>query len=289
MQQIGFSAFGTEWVIQVDHDQITSSLQEKVLLQTQAFELRFSRFIDTSEVTVFRDAQAGTYPVSVDLAVFLHQAQSLKNLTQGRFDPAVGKLLELAGYDQSYSLQPQPELETFTLPDWKIEDQNLTISGPVIFDTGGIGKGYWIDQVAQILKENGLHYFLVDGGGDMHATSKADGAPWRVALEWPGNSERALGIVELKNQGLAISDSLKRNWGEWHHLLDVSSNTSTDSIIWCAALAPTAFKADQMTSVLSLTPESLFPLAASKLSADYVALNKQQQLLLSDDWPGQIL
>src|SRR5258708_20441975 len=41
-------------------------------------------------------------------------------------------------------------------------------------DPGGIGKGYAVDRIAQILKDNGVQHALVSGGG---ASIYAIGAP----------------------------------------------------------------------------------------------------------------
>ncbi len=287
MQQISFSAFGTEWMILIDHPVVAPSLAAEIRAATDAYEQRFSRFILTSEVNAFRQAPAGTYRVSPELAHFLQAAQKLKNLSQGRFDPAVGGLLELAGYDPAYSFQPDSRLHDFSLADWKIIGRQLTLSDPVVFDTGGIGKGYWIDQLSQLLEVNDYQWYLVDGGGDMYGTTKANGQPWQIALEWPGQPDTALGQVELDHQGLAVSDTFKRRWQNWHHFVDIEAKQSTTAVTWCAALAETAFVADQMTSLLALCPTDQYAPAALQLQAEYAVLQESHQLLVSPSWSGK--
>jgi thiamine biosynthesis lipoprotein len=287
MSQFSFSALGTEWVIRVDDGEIDQKLQAEILAKTEQFDQQFSRFILTSEANAFRESPAGTYKVSAEFDEFLHVCKTLQEDTQGSFDPAVGKLLELAGYDPEYHFTTQ-DVSSFKLPEWKVDGQDVTISDSVVFDTGGIGKGYWIDQLAALLKKHHFTHYIVDGGGDMVATTKKDGSPWKVALEWPGDPERAIGVVELKNQGLAVSDIYRRNWGEWHHIVDVKKLQSTQGVVWSAALAHNAWEADQFTSILSLADPSLHTSLAQKRNVEYLVLHTGGEIHVSQSWPGEI-
>jgi thiamine biosynthesis lipoprotein len=79
-------------------------------------------------------------------------------------------------------------------------------------DLGGIGKGYLIDKLARFLQiELGLKYFLINGGGDLYATSDHE-KPVKVLLEHPTDQSLAIGEVELLNQSLCVSSSFKRVW-----------------------------------------------------------------------------
>lgn len=288
MQTYRFESMGTGWSIAIDHDQVPQSLWTQLHETSREFDHRFSRFIADSEVSQFRQAAAGTYQVSPLLAELLTQADQLRSLTSGKFDPAIGGLLEKAGYDPTYSFKPQNETDTFSLPRWSIEGQALTIDGPVVLDLGGTGKGFWIDQLAQQLRTAGFESFIVDGGGDMMATHKRDGSAWRVALEWPGEADRAIGVVELQNQGLAVSDVFKRRWGNWHHLVDVAHQQPVQRVAWAAAVSPSACLADCMTSVLTLCSAAIYATAAQQFSAQYLVISSDNQLHVSPNWTGEL-
>ena len=94
------------------------------------------------------------------------------------------------------------DISEFVLPKWELRGQVLWLDGPVVFDLGGMGEGYCIDRVADILETSGYAHYLVDGGGDIYATTKRDGGEWRVALEYPGKADTAAGMVLLKNEGV---------------------------------------------------------------------------------------
>ncbi len=186
MEVLTFEALGTKWNITIDGQNLDVDTKCLVLQYVKDFEQRFSRFLPTSEVNQFREALAGSYKISLELRTILEHAEKLCALTHGGYNVAVGKMLELAGYDQNYSFEVKDGVQNVELSEWSIQGQELVIDGPVVFDLGGIAKGYCIDGVAQILKMAHYRHFLVEAGGDMTGTTKKDGSGFRIALEWPG-------------------------------------------------------------------------------------------------------
>ena len=288
METFTFSALGTKWSISVDEAVFSDEVQKAILEEVALFESRFSRFRMESEVNRFREAQPGTYQISEQFAVLLTRANRLRALTGGVYDPAVGGLLEHTGYDASYRLEADQEVGAFRLPGWGLSGLELTIDAPVVFDFGGIGKGYCIDLVAGVLERHGYQYYLVEGGGDMYGTTKKNGEGYRVALEWPGRPDTAFGIVTLNHQGVAVSDSFKRRWKEWHHILDPHTKRPIEAVVGCAGLAPSAFAADCMTSALFLAPPTQYVSIADELDAQYVVFRADGTVGVSRDWPGEL-
>jgi len=293
-----FTALGTAWSISIDQadlsllaQQPTHGLRKKVIDQTADFERRFSRFDQESESRQFVTAAAGTHPISKRLMELLIVADSLRSLTDGAYDPAVGGLMEAAGYSPDYTLKPdQKKLEHWHLPFWSLQltKHSVTIDGPVLFDFGGIGKGYWIDQISELLFAEGFPHHLVEGGGDMYATTKADGSGWNVAIEYPGKTDLALGTYALKNQGLAASDVFRRSWGRWHHFVDVALKQPTQYIMGCVAVSDSAWRADQVTSVLALTDPSVFSDTVSRIGGEFVVILANGEARMSSNWSGEI-
>lgn len=288
METFTFSALGTKWSILVDHDAFPEEHQKAILADVAVFENRFSRFILSSEVNQFREGGAGTYEVSELFAVLLTRADQLRELTGGIYDPGLGGLLEHAGYDPTYRLESDQKVETFTLPKWSLSGRKVTLDGPVVFDFGGIGKGYCIDLVAGMLERLGYQYYLVEGGGDMYGTTKRDGSPYQVALEWPGKPDTAFGVVTLNHQAVAVSDSFKRRWQKWHHIIDPHAKKPIEGVVGCAALAGNAFAADCMTSGLFLSPEEGYGKLVEELQAEYVVFRANGTVGVSPGWPGEL-
>ncbi|MEK7156411.1 MAG: FAD:protein FMN transferase [Patescibacteria group bacterium] len=287
-EEFTFTGIGTEWCILADGEEIRAEVQSDILEYMRVFNERFSRFLEDSEACAFRAASAGEYQVSEELALLLSRADELRALTHGLYDPAVGGLLERAGYDAAYSMVPREDAADFVLPKWEIRGQVLQIDGPVVFDLGGMGKGYCIDRIAEMLASHGYAHYLVDGGGDMYGTSKRGGEPWRVALEYPGRADTAAGMVLLKNEGIAVSDTLRRRWGGWHHIVHPLSRAPIDSVLGVAAVARCAWDADCATSALFLSDIEEHAAVAKALGSRYLVFRTDGTTEVSADWVGEL-
>ncbi len=287
MEEFSFDGLGTKWFVRIDGASVTEEVKQNIFHFTQHFEKRFSRFLRESEVNAFRTSHRGLYPISSDFFSLLHQADILRTVTRGRYNPVVASFLEEIGYGNTKNL-PHFNRVREDIPQWALKNQMLFIDGPIAFDFGGIGKGYCIDKIADILKRAGYEYFLVDGGGDMFATTKASGDPFRVAIEYPGKPNMAVGTITLSHQGLAMSDGFRRHFGKWNHLIDMESHQSVETIIGCAGLAKTAFMADSMTSGIFFAPEENYTLLEEQLNAFYLAIKADHTISMSDQWPGEI-
>ncbi len=283
-----FTGIGTSWCILVDGESLSRDVEERILEYIRVFNARFSRFLNDSEATAYRSADAGEYPISEEFATLLSRADELRHLTEGLCDPAVGGLLELAGYDATYSMAPRPGTANFILPKWKITGQTLSIDRPVVFDIGGMGKGYLIDKVAKILESCGYRHYMVDGGGDIFATTKRGGEAWRVALEYPGKPNMAVGVVELKNQGVAVSDSFRRRWGKWHHIVHPFLKAPIENVLGVVAVARNAWDADCLTSALFFTDEGEYSKVAKEFGACYLVFRSDGLTRVSPNWEGEL-
>lgn len=289
MEDFSFTGLGTKWSVLVDGQPLRDQNKNVILRYVEEFENRFSRFLPGSEVNAFRESPAGDFTISKEFSLLLAAADRLRVLTAGAYDPAVACVLEDAGYGAQSGLSPLERPEQHRMPLWSLAGEKLTIDGPIAFDLGGIGKGYCIDRVAERIRSFGYDYFLVDGGGDMAATTKADGSAWRVAIEYPGKSDTAASLVELSHQGIAVSDSFRRRWGKWHHLIDAQGKNPVEGIIGCAAVAPDAWTADRMTSGLFFAPVENYPALVKEFAASYLVFRSDGMVQVSTDWKGELL
>lgn len=283
-----FAGIGTSWCVLVDGTELREDVRSDILDYMRVFNERFSRFLNDSEACAFKAATAGEYQISEEFATLLTRANELRSLTRGLYDPAVGGLLEEAGYDAAYSMAPRPGVAEFVLPEWSIRGRTLSIDGSVVFDLGGMGKGYCIDRIAGILAGHGYPYYLVDGGGDMYGTSKQAGEPWRVALEYPGRADTAAGMVLLKNEGLAVSDTFRRRWGRWHHIVHPFSRVPVENVLGVAAVAPTAWDADCATSALFFAEPGEYAAVGKSFNAKYLVFRSDGTTVVSTDWAGEL-
>lgn len=287
MFEYSFTALGTEWTLLSDGKFFEPAVTKKILQAVETFEDRFSRFREGSEVNSFQTSVVGKYPVSEELYTLLERSLELRDLTGGRFDPAGAVILEHFGYDRNYSFT-EKKGEIPVVPEWSLHEGELVLASPIKFDLGGIGKGYCIDMVARILEGEGYQYYLVDGGGDMYATSKADGSPYQIALEWPNRPEVAYGVVELRYQGLAVTSPLGRRFGARHHIVDAKNGQNTSRVLGAVALGSSAWDADCATSALVQWPEVDRDAIQKAFRVESIMITDEEEILVSQGWPGKI-
>jgi FAD:protein FMN transferase len=286
MRRRAFEAIGTTWEVRIDTTENVESLFEELQQYTNRFDKQLSRFIGPSEVSKLYQQGAGSFSVSPELVLLLHAGKKLEQLTEGNFNLAIGEMLEKTGYDKEYSFNKAPDvIEANTFP-WSIKETTVTLSGPTLFDVGSIGKGFLIDSVSHQIAQAGFDHFLVDAGGDIFATQKANGQGWKIALEWPGKPELALGTIIIQNQGFAASDVYKRRWQNWNHLVSAKTGKPLRHLLGCMAVASSAFLADQITSAISFSPQKNYTTIRESLGGEYVALLADQTAHVSPGWPG---
>lgn len=280
MVKIKFSGLGTHWQIIIDDEILPNFLEKEILTQATTFEKKYSRFLPYSEVSQINLQGSGEYQISEELAQILKFGIELSKNSQGYFNPAIGKILTSYGYDKDLKFTDQVNLST-TRGSIKLKKNKINLIGDAQLDLGGWGKGYLIDVIYDLLISHNVNYFLIDGGGDLRATSKKNGQSWLVALEHPLDNEVAIGVVELKNSALANSGSNKRKVGNFHHLIDFHSGAPINSFLSSHIFAPTATIADGLATTLFISPPEIREKLVKIYPIEYLLVTNDLNMLKS--------
>ena len=223
-------------------------------------EAELSRFRPNSGLNRLNaKAGAGPQPVSPLLEIVLAYALAAARTSRGIYNPAILPALRHAGYDRSFE-QLVPDRETkpyadddfdFNL-DWRQVALDpaagaVTLPAGMALDLGGIGKGWTVDQSAEMLGMHGPA--LVDAGGDMRAVGAPNGEPWPIAVQDPFDEKKDLMILYLADQAVATSSIGGRRWQHnghtMHHLIDPRTGRPSDSNLFAATvIAGTAMEAE---------------------------------------------
>ena len=271
MVEFSFPALGTVWWIMVDHLGFDETDKRKVINFVADFEARYSRFLSDSEIGKINRSKKEKVGVSADLKKMLELGKTLQTVTEGRFNLNINRLLLSYGYDKEYSFAKRAIIHA-TEGSFSLSGDTLIKKGEVELDLGGVGKGYLIDRVSKLLTGLGYKFHLVDGGGDIYATTKADGHPWKIALEHPTNRDEAFGVVEIKNESVATSSSNKRRAGKFHHLLNPETKRPEESILSVTTLAKKAFLADAGATAIFVSDKKNWQRIAQMLGLNYLVV-----------------
>lgn len=152
------------------------------------------------------------------------QCLDMHTASQGAFDPTVQPLVELWGFglkkrdrvtaDQVEALMPHVGLafERIDLNDVERDRQYQFTTvrkrdSLTRIDFNGIAQGLTVDLLAELLMEHGATNFMVEVGGEVRCGGlRADGRPWRIAVDRPIASTDGLDARELQTV-VAIADA----------------------------------------------------------------------------------
>jgi thiamine biosynthesis lipoprotein len=159
-------------------------------------------------------ATGKTQTVTPEMAALISEAQRLAAAGDALFDPGIGGLIKLWGFqsDEFKAVLPDPA----ALADWRaarpgiadLRVDGLQVSSrnrAVALDFGGYLKGFALDRAAAILKAHGAHNALINIGGNVMALGNKNGERWRVGIQHPRQAG-PLATVEL-GDGEAIGTS----------------------------------------------------------------------------------
>lgn len=248
-------ALGTHWHIELFEDCADATvLRNSIIDWLEEYESRYSRFRADSWLSKLNQNGEFRNP-DPQFVVLLKLSLDYYQKTDEVFNIAVGEKLINAGYDADYSFMGnEQEVVVPKLPHiLSVTDDKITLSASRL-DLGGIGKGYAIDALADFLKtEHNLSYFLINGGGDMYATSD-NGKPITIALGHPYDKSLGIGTLELQDAGFAASSPHARSWTDAktgaakNHLLTnkqvatyVTAQNATEADVWATTLCLNRF------------------------------------------------
>jgi len=278
---------GTAWRIEV-FDEMDDKTAEVAVGDLSSFittfEAKYSRFKKDSLITTLNETRVLNNPDPETLSL-LKLGQTLFTNTDGVFNFLVGQVLEARGYDANYS---------FTSIDWSSELPNplndLVIEDDVIrlqtgkVDLGGFGKGWLLDRVVErLIEAHGITHALVNGGGDIYATSDC-GQPIEIYLEHPRSTGTYVAKTRLKDCGFAASSTHKRRWKsggkEYSHIVDTTppKSVSVDDY-GIYVKAPSAVTADAWSTTLLIRDPSSYVEFLLKDRIEFARLNIQDNTL----------
>lgn len=246
--------------IEVVHSTVFDDCSESVERAFEWFrdvEQRCSRFDPVSEL-VRLCGHVGE-PVEVTPLLFnaIEFALAVAAASGGAFDPAVGRRLETAGFNQNYRTGQQTDsgiagAAGSTYRDVLLDATNRTVMfrRPVVLDLGAVAKGLAIDLAAQELRVFGD--FAINAGGDLfvHGTN-ADGGPWLVGIRHPREDGAMFETVRVSDVAVCTSgdyERKRRDGEQGHHILEPGSGHSAAQTISVTVIAPTAMAADALAT-----------------------------------------
>ena len=188
--------------------------------------------------------------ITAELAAAIRDAQRYAEASDNLFNPAIGQLIALWGFQSDEFKPVKPASEKIAalvqarpqMSDISIDNAGWASSRnrAVQLDFGGYAKGLALDHAAQILRAHGIQNALVNIGGNLIALGQHGAHPWHIGIQHP---RQPGAIVELDlRDGEAIGTS-----GDYQRFFELEGQR------YCHIIDPrTGFPASQTQSLTVL-------------------------------------
>lgn len=230
-------------------------------------ERLFSRFIDGSDIDRINHAPPGN-PVRVRADTFecLKASLAMEQLTDGAFNITARPI----SYDTEPFAPASSAAQALAL------DEDLLIVARIHshtrVDLGGIGKGFAVDAMVQLLKDWEVPNALVDAGGStIFAYSESEAPhPWSASMQ----TDRQIATLEIDDFAFAASGTSVKG----DHIVDGRTGKAPDIRTRTWALAENAAKADALSTAFFIMSDSQI----EKLCADAINIGAAWSTLDQD-------
>lgn len=127
--------------------------------------------------------------------------------------------------------------------------------------TGGIAKGYALDQAGAILRGGGVNDYMIFGGGQVQVHGRRDGRPWRVGIQHPRDPTTYFAALESTGASFSTSGDYEHavfdgTGKRWHHIIDTKTGRPADKSLSVTIMTAEGIYADALsTAAFILGPE----------------------------------
>lgn len=286
MAEFSGEAWGTTWSVKLDHDldeAARGEVEQLIADELEAVDALMSTWREDSELSELNRAPAGeAMAISAETLGVLQLSRTVSEATEGAFDVTIGPLVSVWGFGADAGAPEPPAPEVLAEAEAKVGFEQLQLdtgSGTATrgveglrIDLSAVAKGYGVDRIAAAIAAAGYPRSLVEVGGELRAgATKADGTPWRIAVETPDARTRAVfGVLEVQDEAIATSGDY-RNFYEvdgvrYAHLIDPRTGrpvTHSGASVTVIA-SETAFADAWATALGVLGPEEGYQIAEAE-------------------------
>ncbi|HOQ04109.1 MAG TPA: FAD:protein FMN transferase [Anaerohalosphaeraceae bacterium] len=220
-------AMATEFELFVEHpDSVYAANAARAAFdELDRLESLLSRFLPNSDISRINSAQKGqSVIVSPETMECLQIAWRLYRETGGLFDCTVGGLVDLWKRTTPSEAEIRNRLSSVGMHRLEIRPEEMSVrvhSDGIRLDLGGIGKGFAVRKMADVLAEWRIQKILIHGGTStiLAMDAPSDQAGWPVRLTNP-ITQKEIRTLLMRNESLSCSglrrgtDMIRPNTGQ---------------------------------------------------------------------------
>lgn len=249
-------AMGTTFTVEL-YGKSVGAMQaaaEAALDEAHRLDRMLSNYIPDSELSEVNN-RASQEPVHVSQEFFglLSSCLDYSSKSGGTFDITVGPLMKVWGFYKGSGHLPhraevRTALESVGYRNIQLNASNTTVrfAHPgVNLDPGGVGKGYAVDRMVDVLRQYGITCALVSGGGSSIyglGVPPGEANGWYVCIRDPKDATKTAAEVYLKNDSISTSGNYEKFfWAEgklYSHIMDPRTGYPSQGMLSVSVVAP---------------------------------------------------
>lgn len=222
-------------------------------------------------------------------------AWQIRQRSGGLFEPRIGSLVRLWGFDDLARLRDEPpaqaEIDALlarlrAAPDYDGGTQYGPAPG-VSWDFGGIGKGWIVDRMLEQLAARGYQNASIDAGGNLAVRGRRNDRPWRIGIRDPRSSDAPslLAAMDAHDEAVITHGDDQRYFEyqgtRYAHLLDPRSGWPAQGIRSLTVVHPDASFADAAGGALFVAGVDGWRALAQRLGVSQVLVLTENGELLA--------
>ena len=232
---------------------------EKIAID--AINKAFDRMEEIEQISSIWDENAEAYSLNLngeiinpsdELINIIKLSKYFSQITNGCFDITVQPLLDLWTYNpnlenQFWELNTSDQLEQINNTMSLIGSDKIIINQTtssinflvenMSITTGGIAKGFIVDEGLKILRDMGISHALINAGGDLATIGSKPGSYWNVALENPRDTTDYITRFKISGKSVATSGNYRRYFNESENVGHILNPKTGYSAIDCWSVA----------------------------------------------------
>jgi thiamine biosynthesis lipoprotein len=230
--------------------------------EAKRLEALLSNYRPESEWSqVNQRAAKGPVKVSPELYNLLDRCLDYSRRSDGAFDITVGPLMKVWGFYKNTERVPhraeiRAALDRIGYRHIHLDPKARTVffDAPVDIDPGGIGKGYAVDRMADVLRKDGVTSGLISAGrSSIYAIGTPPEEPrgWHILLPSPRDPRKTVWDLYLKNESMSTSGTTEKFFvaggKTYSHLMDPRTGVPVQGMLAVSVVAPRTLDSEAWT------------------------------------------
>ena len=230
---------------------------------------------------------SGKVSTATQLLPLLKLAKLYSRQSDGLFNPAIGQLIRLWGFqnDDLSENMPPPSADKIaelvklapSMNDIQINGEQVYSTNPAVqLDFGAFAKGYAVDLAIKKLQKLGINNAIINAGGNLKAIGKKGQQPWFIGIRHPSGTG-VLAALTIKGEESVITSGNYERFHEYNgvrysHIIDPRTGQPARGLTSVTVIDPNGALADAASTALTIAGLQDWHRIARQMGVKYVML-----------------